>query len=37
VALFSVSYTDVSLTDTTFGVSVTLADQSVQLISGKHG
>ena len=36
VALFSVSYTDVKLTDMTFGVSVTLAGQSVQLIQSNH-
>jgi hypothetical protein len=36
VALFSVAYTNVTLTDTTFGVSVTLADQSIQLIQSKH-
>jgi len=36
VATFSVSYTNVTLTDMTFGVSVTLADQSVQLIQPKH-
>jgi len=38
VATVSVSYTNVTLTDTTFGVSVTLADQSITLIQpGKHG
>jgi hypothetical protein len=37
VALFSVSYTTVTLTDTTNMVSVSLADQSIQLIQSKHG
>src|SRR5262249_48310885 len=36
VAVFSVAYTNVALTDTTFAVSVTLADQSIQLIQPKH-
>jgi len=37
VALFSVSYTNVTLTDTNFGTSVTLDPQSIQLIQSKHG
>jgi hypothetical protein len=36
VALFSVSYDTVTLTDTTNNVSVSLADQSIQLIQNKH-
>jgi hypothetical protein len=37
VALFSVSYTDVTLSDDTNLVSVSLADQSITLIQSKHG